>query len=91
MSMDEGRAMTLVIDTEPVPVAVDADGVARVGGTRVTLDTLVAAFEQGATAEEIAQQYPSLGLADVYSVTSARFRRRLADSSILGLAFCRAR
>lgn len=39
-----------------------------VGGTRVTLDTLVAAFDAGATAEEIAQQYPSVALADVYAV-----------------------
>jgi len=37
-----------------------------VGGTRVTLDTVVAAFAEGATAEEIAQQYPSISLADVY-------------------------
>lgn len=49
---------------------------ARVGGTRVTLDTLVAAFEQGATTEEIAQQYPSPGLADVYSVIGYYLRRR---------------
>lgn len=41
----------------------DADGVVRVAGTRVTLDTVVAAFEEGATAEEIAQQYPSLAFA----------------------------
>jgi len=40
----------------------------RVGGTRVTLDTVVGAFLRGATAEEIVQQYPSLDLADVYAV-----------------------
>jgi uncharacterized protein (DUF433 family) len=54
--------------TEPVPLQTDADGVIRIGGTRVTLDTLAAAFDAGATAEEIVQQYPSLALADVYSV-----------------------
>jgi uncharacterized protein (DUF433 family) len=37
----------------------DTDGVMRVGGTRVTLDTLVTIFEQGATAEEIVQRFPS--------------------------------
>jgi uncharacterized protein (DUF433 family) len=46
----------------------DQDGVMRVGNTRVTLDTVVAAFREGATAEEITQQYPSLRLADVYAV-----------------------
>jgi uncharacterized protein (DUF433 family) len=53
---------------EMIPLAVASDGVIRVGGTRITLDTVVEAFREGATAEEIAQQYPSLALADVYSV-----------------------
>jgi uncharacterized protein (DUF433 family) len=49
-------------------VHTDADGAVRVAGTRVTLDTIVAAFDAGATAEEIAQHYSSISLADVYSV-----------------------
>lgn len=40
-----------------IAIETDADGVIRVGGTRVTLDTLVEAFNEGATAEVIAQQY----------------------------------
>ena len=35
---------------ERVPIHTDADGVVRVAGTRVTLDTIVAAFDAGATA-----------------------------------------
>jgi uncharacterized protein (DUF433 family) len=54
----------------------DSDGVVRVGGTHVTLDTVIAAFNEGATAEEIVQQYPSLGLADVYAVIAYYLRRR---------------
>ena len=68
--------MTLVITTEPIPLETDADGVVRVGGTRVTLDTIVAVFNEGATAEEIVYQYPSLHLADVYAVISYYLRRR---------------
>jgi uncharacterized protein (DUF433 family) len=68
--------MTLMIGADPVPVVLDADGVARIGATRVTLDTLVGAFEEGATAEEIAHQYPSLHLADIYSVIGYYLRRR---------------
>lgn len=68
--------MTLTIGAEPVPLVLDADGVVRIGDTRVTLDTLVSAFEEGATAEEIAHQYPSLQLADVYSVIGYYLRRR---------------
>ena len=45
-------------------------GVLRVGGTRVTLDSIVEAFKEGATAEEIAQQYPSVGMADIYAAIS---------------------
>ena len=60
--------MTLSLQPPPVPLKVDRDGVARVAGTRVTLDTVVAAFADGATAEEIAQQYPSLSLTEVYGV-----------------------
>jgi uncharacterized protein (DUF433 family) len=60
--------MVLSPTTEVIPLAIDAHGVLRVGNTRVTLDTVIAAFADGATAEEIVQQYPSLHLADVYSV-----------------------
>jgi len=61
--------VSLVIEqTQVVPLAAGADGVIRVSGTRVTLDTVAEAFQDGATAEEIVQQYPSLALADVYSV-----------------------
>jgi len=58
----------LVSAAEVLPLQVDADDVVRVGGTRVTLDTVVAAFLEGATPEEIVQQYPTLNLGDVYSV-----------------------
>ncbi len=68
--------MALTITAEPIPLTIDVDGVVRVGGTRVTLDTVVAAFEEGATAEEIVQQYPSLQLADVYAVIGYYLRRR---------------
>ena len=60
--------MTLVIETQPLSLMQDSDGVVRVGRTRVTLDTIIYAFLDGATAEEIAQQYPSLSLPDIYSV-----------------------
>jgi uncharacterized protein (DUF433 family) len=59
--------MTLTIVTEPVPLQANEDGVILVGKTRVTLDTVVAAFNQGATSEEIVYRYPSLHLADVYA------------------------
>jgi uncharacterized protein (DUF433 family) len=68
--------MGLTIAHEPVPMQMTEDGVVRVGGTRVTLDTVVAAFEDGATAEEIVQQYPALCLADAYAVIGYYLRHR---------------
>lgn len=64
----------LDIKVEPVPLRTDADGVVRVGATRVTLDTVIGAFKDGATAEEIASQYPTLQLADIYSVIAYYLR-----------------
>jgi uncharacterized protein (DUF433 family) len=68
--------MNPTIPPETFPLALDSDGVVRISGTRVTLDTVVEAFLEGATAEEIVQQYPSLELADVYSVISYYLKRR---------------
>ena len=69
--------MSLVIEqTQPVPLALGADGAIRVAGTRVTLDTIAHAFERGATAEEIVHQYPALPLAEVYSVLGYLLRHR---------------
>jgi uncharacterized protein (DUF433 family) len=67
-------ALTLVHD--PIPLVADADGVVRVSRTRVTLDTVVTAFLEGATAEEIVEQYPSLQLSDVYSVIGYYLRHK---------------
>jgi uncharacterized protein (DUF433 family) len=68
--------MALLIETQPVPLTMNADGVVRVSNTRVTLDTVIAAFQEGATAEEIVHQYPSLGLPDVYSVIGYYLKNR---------------
>lgn len=78
-----GNDMALLIESEPIPLETDADGVVRVGGTRITLDTIVAAFSQGATAEEITHQYPALNLADVYAVIAYYLRQREAVESYL--------
>jgi uncharacterized protein (DUF433 family) len=68
--------MTLIVDAQTIPLKADADGVMRVGDTRVTLDTVVHAFEQGHTAEEIVSHYPALRLADVYAVIAYYLNHR---------------
>jgi len=66
----------MVIAPEIIPLETDAHGAIRVSKTRVTLDTIVTAFKDGATAEEIAQQYPTVPLADVYSVIGYYLRKQ---------------
>ena len=66
----------LNVEPEPVPLIADVDGVVRVGGTRVTLDLVASAFEEGATPEEVTQRHPTLDLADVYSVFTYYLRHR---------------
>jgi uncharacterized protein (DUF433 family) len=61
--------------TDPA-LNVDTEGVVRVGRTRVTLRSVVVAFQQGATAEEIALQYPVLDLVDVYAAITYYLRNR---------------
>jgi uncharacterized protein (DUF433 family) len=61
---------------ERVPIEADPQGAVRVAGTRVTLETIVDAFHAGATPEDIAQQYPSVPLVDVYSVIAYYLRHK---------------
>lgn len=70
--------MSLTPATADVPLTTDAHGVVRIGRTRVTLDSVVTAFRSGATAEEIAQQFPAVALAHVYQVI-AYYLQHAAD------------
>lgn len=55
---------------------VDETGTVRVGGSRITLDIIIGAFNLGHTAEHIAQSYPTITLADVYATISYYLRHR---------------
>lgn len=48
------------------------EGVYRLAGTRVSLDSVVQAFWRGQTAESIAQSFPVLTLEEVYGALMAR-------------------
>ncbi len=75
--------MTLILEAGPVPLAAGADGVIRVGGTRVTLDTVVEKFDQGATAEELALRLPTLKLAHIYAVIAFYLEHRVEVATYL--------
>lgn len=76
--------MSLPMVAEPHPLQTDERGVVKVAGTRITLDTIVYAFQEGASAEEIAYRYPSLDLADIYSTITYYLRNREAVDAYLG-------
>jgi uncharacterized protein (DUF433 family) len=69
VAIAEKKSMSaLELVAEKPPLAEDEGGVVRVGGTRVRLDTVIYAFQNGCTPEEILMKYPSLNLPDIYSV-----------------------
>jgi len=70
-------------ESRPPPLAESPDGVLRVQGTRVSLDSIVRAFDMGATPEEIVHRYPSLDITDVYEVIAYVLRNRLAVDEYL--------
>jgi uncharacterized protein (DUF433 family) len=68
--------MTMTIQADPVPLKMDEDGAIRVGGTRVTLDLVIAEHQLGATPEQIAAAYDTVPLPDVYAALTYYLRHR---------------
>ena len=59
--------MSLQIETLLVSSPDVCGGRLRIDGTRVTVNQIVVWYKQGHSAEEIADQYPQLSLAQVYT------------------------
>jgi uncharacterized protein (DUF433 family) len=51
-------------------------GVLRIRNTRVSLDSVIIAFNQGSTAEQIVYDYDTLTLSDVYAAISYYLQHR---------------
>jgi len=64
------------IAPEPVPLIKDHVGRLMIIGTRVPLDTLVAAFKRGESPESIHESYDTVALVDVYAVLAYYLRHR---------------
>ena len=62
--------MALIIQPEAPPLRQDALGALRVGSSRVLVELVIRAFQDGASPETITQRYETLKLADVYAVIS---------------------
>jgi len=62
--------MTELNLAQAVPLTRGEGGVFRITGTRVTLDSIVREFKDGATPEQIQEDFPSVTLSDIYSVVA---------------------
>ena len=59
--------MSIVLQQELPPLIEDSTGAIRVGKSRVLLELVIRAFEDGASPESIVQRYSTLSLSDVYN------------------------
>jgi uncharacterized protein (DUF433 family) len=66
--------VAFAIQSETPPLREDASGALRVGDSRVLLELVIGAFQDGATPEAIVQRYCTLSLSDVYAVISYYLR-----------------
>lgn len=64
------------VKSEAPPIREDPKGVLRVGSSRVLVELVIEAFQDGATPETIAARYPTAQLADVYGVIAYYLRHR---------------
>ena len=71
------------MDPEPPPLRQDAAGVIRVGRTRVTLESVIGLYEQGASAEEIGLRFDALDLHDIYATLGYSLGHRQQVQSYL--------
>ncbi len=68
--------MEITLQSEAPPLRRDASGALRIGRSRVLLELVMRAFQDGATPEAIAQRYPTATLADIYAVIAYSLRHR---------------
>jgi uncharacterized protein (DUF433 family) len=68
--------MSIAILTDTPPLRQDSSGALRVGKSRVLLELVIRAFQDGATPEAIVQRYPTTTLADIYAVVAYYLHHR---------------
>jgi uncharacterized protein (DUF433 family) len=62
--------MTTLEKTQAMPLRLTEDGTIRIADSRVSFDSVLHHYKLGASAEQIAQKFPALDLADVYAAIS---------------------
>jgi uncharacterized protein (DUF433 family) len=73
-----------------IPLETNAQGVIRIKGTRVSLDSILHAYyEDGATAEEIVLRFPTCAIEDIYTILSWALNNRDIVSDYLSSQLAR--
>jgi uncharacterized protein (DUF433 family) len=75
--------MNLVLEQEVPPLQEDETGAVRVGNSRVLLETVIRAFQDGASPESIVNRYSTLSLSDVYNTIGYYLRHKDAVEAYL--------
>ncbi|MFQ4145352.1 DUF433 domain-containing protein [Chlorogloeopsis sp. ULAP02] len=75
--------MSLVLEPETPPLWEDETGAIRVGNSRVLLETVIRAFQDGASPESIVHRYSTLSLSDVYNTIAYYLRHQDAVEAYL--------
>jgi uncharacterized protein (DUF433 family) len=68
--------MNLVLEREAPPFNEDVSGAIRIGNTRVLLELVIRAFQDGASPETIVQRYSTLSLSDAYTTIGYYLRHQ---------------
>ncbi|MCW5959902.1 MAG: DUF433 domain-containing protein [Pyrinomonadaceae bacterium] len=72
-----------VTSTYEINLTKTKGGVLRIGKTRVSLDSVITAFNQGATPEQIVYDFDTLTLSEVYAAISYYLQNRETVDSYL--------
>lgn len=68
--------MAVLIDTSQDIISVNEAGVWRIRGTRVSVDSVIYAFDEGASPEEIIWRFDTLDLKKAYAVINYYLHNR---------------
>jgi uncharacterized protein (DUF433 family) len=68
--------MSFTLEQEAPPLYPDDTGAIRVGNSRVLLELVIRAFQDGASPEAIVQRYATLSLAEVYNTIGYHLRHQ---------------
>ena len=73
---DQRGGVAVTFDPIVVPLQMEPEGRIRVIGTRVPLDTIIGAYDDGATPEGIVDSYSTVSIADVYAIIAYYLRHQ---------------